>query len=34
MNDNPTYATDSTASVIMMTFQHCENGGKLSQLII
>ena len=27
MNENPTYATDSTAAIIMMTFQYVENGG-------
>ncbi len=28
MNANPTYATDSTASIMMMTFQYCEDGGE------
>ena len=28
MNDNPTYATNSGAAIIMMVFQYVEQGGK------
>ena len=28
VNENPTYATDSAAAIIMMVFQYIDNGGK------
>ncbi|CAH1792396.1 unnamed protein product [Owenia fusiformis] len=33
MNENPTYATDSTAAIIMMVFQYIDNGCYHSQVI-
>ncbi len=27
MNDNPTYASESTAAILMMVFQYIEEGG-------